>query len=101
DVSAFAIAAPLTGGNLGLQSNTAPPTRTMDFSVFKDFKFTERFALQFRAEAFNLANTPQFDRPDASLSDSKLAGGNGNFGQGLGSIAGTERHVQFSLRLHF
>ena len=101
DTSGFAIAAPLTGGNLGLQSNTAPPTRTMDFSVFKDFVFTERIRMQFRTEAFNLANTPQFDRPDASLSDSKLAGGNGNFGKVLNTIAGTERHVQFSLRLQF
>ncbi|MDQ2898899.1 MAG: carboxypeptidase regulatory-like domain-containing protein [Acidobacteriota bacterium] len=101
DIGAFAIAAPLTGGNLGLQSNTAPPTRTMDFSVFKDFAFTERFRLQFRGEAFNIANTPQFSTPDASLGDSKLAGGNGNFGKVTSSIAGTERHVQFSLRLQF
>jgi hypothetical protein len=101
DVSAFAIAAPLTGGNLGLQSNTAPPTRTLDFSVFKDFAFTERFKLQFRGEAFNIANTPQFSRPNANLSDSKLAGGNGNFGKVTDSIAGTERHIQFSLRLQF
>ncbi len=101
DISAFAIAAPLTGGNLGLQSNTSPPGRAMDFSVFKDFAFTERFRMQFRAEAFNLANTPQFERPDSSLGDSKLAGGNGNFGKVLGSIAGTERHLQASLRLQF
>jgi hypothetical protein len=101
DPAAFAIAAPLTGGNLGLQSNTAPPTRTLDFSIFKDFAFTERFRLQFRGEAFNIANTPQFSQPDASLSDSKIAGGNGNFGKVLGSITGTERHLQFSLRLQF
>ncbi len=101
DPTAFAIAAPLTGGNLGLQTNTAPPTRTLDFSIFKDFAFTERFRLQFRGEAFNIANTPQFSQPDASLSDSKQAGGNGNFGKVLSSITGTERHLQFSLRLQF
>lgn len=101
DVSAFAIAAPLTGGNLGLQSNTGPPTRTLDFSIFKDFALTERFKFQFRGEAYNLANTPQFDRPNANLSDSKLAGGNENFGKVTQSIAGTERHIQFSLRLQF
>jgi hypothetical protein len=101
DLSAFKIAAPLTGGNLGLQSNTAPPTRTLDASLFKDFAFTERFQMQFRAEAFNVANTPQFDRPDASLSDSKLAGGNGNFGKVLNTISSTERHIQFALRFRF
>ncbi len=98
-----------TGGNLGIQSNTGPPTRTMDFSVFKNFKFTERIALQFRAEAINLANTPIYSTPDASLADAKLAAtattpavnGNGNFGKVLGANVGTERHVQFQLRLSF
>jgi hypothetical protein len=98
-----------TGGNLGLQSNTGPPTRTMDFSLFKDFKFTERVQMQFRAEAVNIGNTPQFSTPDASIGDAKLAAtatapavnGNGNFGKVLGAQVGTERHVQFQLRLRF
>jgi hypothetical protein len=100
-----------TGGNLGLLSNTGPPTRTMDFSVFKDFAFTERIKMQFRAEALNIANTPQFSTPDGNLGDAKIAAGangttpaingNGNFGRVLGANVGTERHVQFSLRLSF
>lgn len=98
-----------TGGNLGLQTNMGPPTRTMDFSLFKDFAFTERVRLQFRAEAVNLANTPIYSTPDASLGDAKLAAtatapavnGNGNFGKVLGANVGTERHVQFQLRLSF
>ena len=101
DIGAFAIAAPLTGGNLGLQSNTGPPTRNLDASLFKDFAFTERFRVQLRAEAFNIANTPQFSTPDNNLGDSKLAGGNGNFGKVLGTQGSTERHVQFSLRFQF
>jgi hypothetical protein len=110
DVSAFAVAAPLTGGNLGLQSNTGPPTRVLDFSIFKDFRFTERFKLQFRAEAYNMANTPLFSTPDGSLGDAKIpvaangaaaVNGNGNFGKVLGANVGTERHIQFSLRLQF
>jgi hypothetical protein len=100
-----------TGGNLGLQSNTGPPTRTMDFSIFKDFAFTERFKMQFRAEALNLANTPIYSTPDANLGDAKIAAGangtspaingNGLFGKVTGANVGTERHVQFSLRLTF
>jgi len=100
-----------TGGNLGLQSNTGPPTRTMDFSVFKNFAVTERFKVQFRAEAINLANTPQFSQPDASLGDAKIPAGangtspaingNGLFGKVTGANVGTERHVQFQLRLSF
>jgi hypothetical protein len=86
--------APLTGGNIGLQSQTGPPTRTMDLSLFKDFPFTERWRLQFRAEAFNLANTPQFNTPDNNLQDA-------NFGRVTSTQAGTERHIQFALRLMF
>jgi hypothetical protein len=84
------------GGNLGLQSNYGPPGRTLDFSLFKDFAFTERIGLQFRAEATNLANTPQFNvaNVDANRQD-------GNFGQVTGTNTGSERHIQFALRLHF
>ena len=89
---------PITGfgspGTLGAQSNNAPPTRTVDLSLFKDIPLTERFRFQFRAEAFNLANTPQFSQPDAYLPDS-------TFGQVLSTAAGSERHVQFSLRFQF
>ena len=86
--------APLTEGNLGLQTNFAPPTRTMDFSLFKDFTLTERFHLEFRAETFNLANTAQYSVPDQTLGDAK-------FGQVTSTQVGTERHIQFQLRLQF
>jgi hypothetical protein len=115
DTSAFQVAyqnaatGVYTGGNMGLQSNTGPPTRTLDLSIFKDFRIAERMKLQFRAEAVNVANTPQFSSPDASLGDAKLAAsgtlpavnGNGNFGKVLGANVGTERHIQFQLRLQF
>jgi hypothetical protein len=84
----------LSEGNLGLQTNYGPPTRTLDFSLFKDFRFTERFIMQFRAESFNLANTPQFSVPDNTLGDA-------NFGKVTSTFAGSERHVQFALRLQF
>jgi hypothetical protein len=77
-----------------MQSNTAPPTRTLDFSVFKDFPITERFRVHFRAESFNLTNTPQYNVPDLTLGDS-------NFGKITGTAAGSERHIQFALRVQF
>ena len=90
-----------TGGDVGLQSMTGPPTKTMDFSLFKNFKLTERFNMQFRAEAINLGNFTFLNFPDLSLGDSKALGGNGLFGVITSSAAGTERHLQFSLRLAF
>jgi hypothetical protein len=90
-----------TGGNVGLQTLTGPPTKTMDFSLFKEFRVTERYFVQFRGEALNLGNFAILNNPDASIGDSKLYGGNGNFGTITGAAAGTERHIQFSLRLRF
>ncbi len=81
-------------GNVGLQSNVGPPTRTLDFSIFKDFALTERFKLEFRAEGTNVANTPQFNAPSNNQTS-------GNFGQITSTQAGTERHIQFQLRMRF
>ncbi len=85
---------PLTEGSLGLQTNYGPPTRSVDLSLFKTFNMTERFHLQFRAESFNIGNTPQFSIPDYTLGDK-------TFGQVTSTAVGSERHVQFSLRLQF
>ena len=82
------------GGNLGLQSNYGPPTRALDFSLFKSFLFTEQMGLQFRAEALNLGNTPQFGLPNVNRQDAA-------FGQVTSTAVGSERHIQFALRLFF
>lgn len=95
NTAAVTTAAPGTGGNLGLQSNYGPPVHSLDFSLFKDFAFTERWRLQFRAESFNLTNTPQFSTPDNNMSDGS------SFGRVTSTLPGSERHVQFALRLMF
>jgi hypothetical protein len=90
----FGPPAPLSLGNVGLQSNYSPPTRSLDFSLFKSFTITERWAVQFRAESTNLFNTPQFSVPDNNFQDA-------NFGRVTATQAGSERHIQFQLRLQF
>ena len=52
--------APLGGSNTQLNG---PGFRDFDFSIFKEFKVTETTRLQFRAESFNLTNTPSFNLP--------------------------------------
>ena len=94
DTSAVAAPAALTGGNLGLQTNNAPATRLLDMSIFKDFPITERVRIQFRAEGFNVANTPQYGTPEVNRQNS-------NFGQVTSTAAGSERKYQFALRLQF
>ncbi|HMD69763.1 MAG TPA: carboxypeptidase regulatory-like domain-containing protein [Bryobacteraceae bacterium] len=93
-IGSSAVTNKLQEGTLGLQSNWAPPLRTLDFSVFKDFVLTEKFKFQFRAEATNLFDTNQYNYPDNNASD-------GNFGKITSTLAGTERHIQMSLRFMF
>ncbi len=44
----------------------------MDLGIFRQFTLTERFRLEFRAEAFNLSNTPHFALPGANVSNMVL-----------------------------
>jgi hypothetical protein len=94
DVTNFAPPASLTQGNVGLQTNYGPSTRNLDFSIAKNFRFTERWKMQFRGESFNLANTPQFGLPNNNRQDP-------NFGRVTSTQSGSERHIQFALRLEF
>ena len=53
----------------------------------------DRIKLQFRAEAFNLLNTPQFGFPNANIG-SPTAGR-------ITSTVGDNRQLQFALKLDF
>ena len=52
---------------LGTGILEGPGFKNVDFSMFKNFGITERVKLQFRAEFFNLLNTPQFNVPNRTL----------------------------------
>jgi hypothetical protein len=73
----------------------APGWRSMDFSLFKSFYFTENRSryLEFKAEAYNLTNSPVFGYPDSTYGDSA-------FGV-IGSTVNGSRSMQLSLRLFF
>jgi hypothetical protein len=50
-------------GNSGVGIIRDLPQHNFDFSMFKNFYFTERWKLQFRSEFFNAFNTPYFGDP--------------------------------------
>ena len=88
-------------GNVALRAGTLPrnalvgPGYTdVDFATFKNFKITERVTTQFRAEFFNLLNTPHFVQPDYNTAD-------GNFGKLTATEISSQRQIQFALKILF
>jgi hypothetical protein len=79
-------------GNSSRNPLRGPGLQTADIMIGKTFHVTERCNLEFRAEAFNLSNTPPLNDP------------NGSFGSAaFGSItsAGNPRDFEFVVKLHF
>ena len=98
-------------GTSGYNSVRGPGTKNLDFSIYRTFKFTERLSMQFRAEAFNLTNTPHFNNPGANVSNMQLnqdgsvrsLGGFSTITQtsGIGRDGIDERIYRFALRFAF
>jgi hypothetical protein len=91
-------------GNSGRNILRGPGKVNLDASLFRDFKLTERFKLQFRAEAFGVTNSPQFASPGANASGpTRNADGTiralNNYTE-ITSASG-ERQLRFALRLFF
>ena len=80
-------------GNVGVGTIDAPGNKTIDFALFKEFRIREGHSIQFRWEAFNFLNTPQFSGPDRTL-------GSATFGQ-ITSTVINNREMQFGLKYRF
>jgi hypothetical protein len=87
-------------GNLGRDTLIGPGLATWDFSAFKTTRISERLALQFRAEIFNLLNRANFSTPNlitftSSTTGTKVSGTAG----AITSTATSSRQVQFGLKV--
>lgn len=92
NTAAFAFSAPGTFGNAGRNILDGPGYQNVNMSLLKNTRLNERVNLQFRAEAFNLFNHPNFNLPDNFL-------GSPTFGRI--TSARDPRHIQFGLKLLF
>jgi hypothetical protein len=86
NVQAFALQPQYTFGNLGRNTVTGPPLFSVDATLDKDFRFTERLTFQLRLDAFNVFNHPNFGSPGDDLTADHLGAngvpipGSGGFG---------------------
>jgi hypothetical protein len=93
NTAAFANQTTGTAGDAAKGLLYGPHYRDADFSILKNFDIIENWKLQFRAECFNISNTPNLGQPDSVTSDS-------NYGV-ISTIQGTPRQMQFALKLLF
>jgi hypothetical protein len=101
----LAYAAPMKGtySNQARNQLSGPPTKEVDFSIFKNTKINERINTQFRVEIFNIANTLNLSNPGVTLggglgqATSTKDVGNGAPGIGVGA----PRNVQLALKIVF
>ena len=90
-----------TIGTTRRNSLFGPRFRHIDLSLFKDFPVTERFTVQFRAEAFDITNTPNYYiQNNAGNGTTQL--GSGSFGV-ISQVDPNyvPRELQFALKLQF
>jgi hypothetical protein len=91
-----------------------PPQRRLDFSIFKEFPVREQIRMQFRAEVFNMFNSPNFGNPNTGITFTGSVGGYPTSAPPVtidathltgtvGSMNGNwnQREIQFALKLIF
>jgi len=98
DTKSFVPVTAVRFGTVGRNTMRGPGVVNMDLSLYRTFKLTEKFDLQFRAESFNLGNTPHFSNPNGNVNS-------GSFGKVTSTQTawgyGRSREFRFGFRLGF
>ncbi|MGA3236040.1 MAG: carboxypeptidase-like regulatory domain-containing protein [Bryobacteraceae bacterium] len=91
--AAFVVPANYTYGNSDSDILRADRFKNLDFSLFKAFQVNERVRIEFRAEAFNLTNSPTFNPPGTNIDTSS--------GGVVTSTLSAPRNIQGALKFSF
>ena len=91
--AAFARPAPGQMGTLGKGSVRGKPISTVDFSLAKNWRFKERYGIQFRTEFFNLFNHTNFVGFNTDISQGSAFG--------LLTAAQSPREIQLGIKFTF
>lgn len=90
--AAFTAAGQYAIGNSSRNPVRGPGLQNADLMIGKTFRLTERLNLEFRAEAFNISNTPPLNDPNGSF---------GNAAFGTITSAGNPRDFEFVAKIRF
>ncbi len=90
--AAFAAAGQYSIGASARNPIRGPGLQDADLMLSKTFQFSERVRLEFRAEAFNVSNTPPLNDPNGSF---------GSAAFGTITSAGNPRDFEFALKVRF
>ena len=92
NTAAFTAAPQFTIGNSSRDPVRGPGLQEADLMLGKTFRITERMSFEFRAEVFNVTNTPPLNDPSGSFGAAAF---------GTISSAGNPRDFEFAGKLHF
>jgi len=92
NTAAFSTAGQYVIGNSSRNPVRGPGLQDADLMLAKTFMLRERMSLDFRAECFNVSNTPPLNDPNGSY---------GSAAFGTITSAGNPRDFEFALKLHF
>ncbi len=92
NTAAFSAAPQFVIGTSSRNPVRGPGLQNADLMIGKTFNLTERLRLEFRAEAFNVSNTPALNDPNGSF---------GNAAFGSITSAGNPRSFEFVVKLHY
>jgi hypothetical protein len=93
-------------GTLGRGTLRGFGLQQVDLSLRRRFRIHENLGLDFRADAFNLFNTPNFANPTGVLTNTNFGRSTQLLGTGLGGLnplfqVGGPRSMQLALRVQF
>jgi hypothetical protein len=104
--AAFSIPTAGTSGNLGRNALRGFPLWQVDFAVHREFPLRKQVKMQFRAEAFNLLNHPNFGGIQTVLTANNFGQATNMTNRQLGGVSqlyqiGGPRSIQLALKLRF
>ena len=104
--AAFSMPTPGQSGNFGRNQVRGLPAWQVDFAIRREFRLREKLKMQFRAEAFNIFNHPNFGTIQTFLGTPNFGQATDILSQQLGGLnqlyqIGGPRSFQFAVKLVF